>query len=77
MLKVATNYYKDLFKFEDRLDIKLKDDFFSKNEKAIVEENIMLESVFTEEELKEVVFGSFADGGPRPEGLPFMFYYTF
>jgi hypothetical protein len=77
MLKVATNYYKDLFKFEDRLDIKLKDDFFSKNEKAIVEENIMLESVFTEEELKEVVFGSFADGGPSPDGLSFMFYQTF
>jgi hypothetical protein len=77
MLKVATYYYKDIFKFDDRPDIKLKDDFFSKKEKVIAEENIMLGSVFTEEELKEVVFGSFADGGPRPDGLSFMFYQTF
>jgi hypothetical protein len=41
---------------------------------VIAEENIMLGSVFTEEELKEVVFGSFADEGPRSDGPSFMFY---
>jgi hypothetical protein len=28
MLKVATDYYKGLFKFEDRSEIRLQDNFF-------------------------------------------------
>jgi hypothetical protein len=34
MLKIATSYYKDLFKQESRPDIRLKPDFFSAEEKS-------------------------------------------
>jgi hypothetical protein len=74
MLKVATDYYKDLLKFENRPDIRLQENFFSDDEKVYVEENIMLGSAFTEEEVREAVFGSYADGAPGPNDLSFMFY---
>ena len=32
---------------------------------------------FSEEETKEAVFGSYADGAPSPDGLPFLFYQVF
>lgn len=34
----------------------------------------MLQSPFTEEEVKEAVFGSYSDGALGPAGLSFMFY---
>lgn len=33
----------------------------------------MLESPFTEE-VRKAIFGSYADGAPRPDGLPFLFF---
>jgi hypothetical protein len=72
MLKIATGYYKDLFKQESRPDIRLKTDFFSAEEKIREGENIMLESRFSEEEIKEAVFNSYADGAPGPDGLSFI-----
>jgi hypothetical protein len=77
MLKIATDYYKDLFKIETRPDIRLQDTFFSDKEKVSLEENIMLGSAFTKEEVKIAVFGSYADGAPGPDGLYFMFYQKF
>jgi hypothetical protein len=77
MFKVAINYCKDLFKFGNRPDIRLQDNFFSDDEKVYVEENIMLGSAFTEEEVREAVFGSYVDGAPGPDGLSFMFYQKF
>jgi hypothetical protein len=62
MLKVATDYYRDLFKQEARPAIRLQDTFFSEDEKVSLGENIMLGSAFTEEEDKIAVFGSYADG---------------
>jgi hypothetical protein len=77
MLKVATDYYKDLYKFENRSDIRLQDNFFSDDEIVSVEENIMLGRAFTEEKVREVVFGSYVDGAPGLDGLSFMFYQKF
>jgi mannosylglycoprotein endo-beta-mannosidase len=77
MLKIATNCYKDLFKYETRPDIRLEDTFFSENEKVSLEENIMLGSAFTEEQVNIGVFGSYVDGAPGPDGLSFMFYQKF
>jgi hypothetical protein len=37
----------------------------------------MLGSAFTDEEVRKVVFGSYADGAPSPDGLSFMFYQKF
>lgn len=37
----------------------------------------MLQAPFTEKEVKDAVFGSYADGAPGPDGLSFMFYQRF
>jgi hypothetical protein len=55
----------------------LKPDFFSDDEQIGPEENILLESKFFEEEIKEAVFSSYADGALGPDGLSFMFYQCF
>jgi hypothetical protein len=46
-------------------------------EKVTREENDKLDYRFTEEEITEAVFGSYADGAPRPNGLSFMFCQKF
>jgi hypothetical protein len=77
IIEVATQYYKDLFKFEPRLNMNILDSFFSKGEKLTPEESEILEDRFTEEEIKNVVFESYSDGALGPNGLSFMFYKTF
>jgi hypothetical protein len=72
MLGVAMDYYKNLFGFEDRPNIMLKSDFFFSKD-----ENDMLSRSFLEEEIREVVFSSYANGAPGPDGLSFMFYQSF
>jgi hypothetical protein len=77
MLKIATDYYKNLFSFESRLEIRLKPDFSSNDEKIRPDENTLLEGMFSEEEIREAMFSSYADGAPGPDGLSFMFYLCF
>jgi hypothetical protein len=74
MLQVATDFYKDLFKKEPCSGYSLKDDFFSPEEKITETQNKTLEAPFSEEEVKEAVFGSYLDGAPGPDGFPFLFY---
>jgi hypothetical protein len=31
----------------------------------------MLDADFTEQEVKDAIFGSYAEGAPRPDGFPF------
>jgi hypothetical protein len=33
----------------------------------------MLDADFTEQEVKDAVFGSYAEGAPGPDGFPFLF----
>jgi hypothetical protein len=40
-------------------------------------ENEMLEAPFTEEEVRQALFKSYADGSPSPDGIPFFFYQKF
>jgi hypothetical protein len=77
MIGIAVDYYKNLFGFEDRPDIRLKPDFFSEEEKVKVDENEILSRSFSEEEIREAVFSSYADGALGRDGLSFMFYQTF
>ena len=77
MLDFATNFYKNLFKKEEESEVTLQDDFFSANEKDTPGQNQLLDGPFTEEEVKNAVFGSYADGAPGPDGLPFLFYQNF
>ena len=77
MLVFATNFYKDLFGCEAPSGFRLQQDFFSEEERLSVDQNAILENPFTEEEIKEAVFGSYSDGAPEPDGLPFLFYQKF
>jgi hypothetical protein len=69
MIGIPMDYYKTLFGFEDRPNIRLKSNFFSEEEKVKVDENEMLSKSFSEEEIREAA--------PGPHGLSFMFYQTF
>jgi hypothetical protein len=77
IIKVATDYYMDLFRFESKPNINIDDNFFDDEEKMTVEENEGLEAIFTKEEVKIAVFGSYSDGAPSPDGLSFLFYQKF
>jgi hypothetical protein len=37
----------------------------------------MLTTPFFEEEIKEAIFSSYAEGAPGPDGLSFLFYQKF
>jgi hypothetical protein len=39
--------------------------------------NSELDKVFSEEEVKAAVFGSYAEGAPGPDGFSFLFYQKF
>jgi hypothetical protein len=77
MIKVATDFYKDPFRWEAKPDIHLSDDFFSHSEKINPTENESLEKRFIENDMREAVFGSYADRAPGPDGIPFVFYQKF
>jgi hypothetical protein len=77
IIKVATQYYKEIFKFEPRPQINISNNFFSEGGKVSEEENAVLEEEFTEEEIKKRVFESYPDGAPGPNGISFMFYQHF
>ena len=40
-------------------------------------ENELLEAPFTENEVREAVFSSYAEGAPSPDGFSFLFYQVF
>jgi hypothetical protein len=41
------------------------------------EHNNMLNADFTEQVIRDVVFGSYAEGAHGPDGFPFLFYQHF
>ena len=77
LLSLATYYYTRLFGYEEKLDVKLGDNFWSEEEMISMLENELLEAPFSEAEIKEAVFGSYSDGAPGPDGFSFMFYQHF
>lgn len=74
MIKIAVDFYKNLFAKENREDITLGQDFWQEREKVTQEENEFLSAPFREDEIKEAIFSSYAEGAPGPDGLPFLFY---
>ena len=40
MLQIATDYYKDLFRWEDRPDISLRHDFFRMSKKSVLQKTL-------------------------------------
>jgi hypothetical protein len=77
MIKLAVDYYKALFGFKEKISIDLAMDFWLENEKVTDEQNLMLDADFTEQEVKDAVFGSYAEGAPGPDGFSFLFYQHF
>jgi hypothetical protein len=77
MMKIAVDFYKNLFKQECRGDISLGESFWSEEEKVTTEENNILLAPFTEKEIKEAIDSCYAEGAPGPDGLPFLFYQKF
>jgi hypothetical protein len=77
MIKIAREFYKDLFSKEQREDIALDQSFWDNEDLITQEENDMLTAPFTEGEIKEVIFSCYAEGAPRPDGLSFLFYQKF
>jgi len=77
MLNHAMNFYKHLFGAEENLGVHLGENFWEEGDKVIDSENELLEAPFTEEEIKNVVFDSYAEGGPGPDGFSFLFYQSF
>jgi hypothetical protein len=51
----------------------MDDNFWEEDEKVTPEENEMLESTFSEEEIKRAIDGSYAEGAPGPDGFS-LFY---
>ena len=70
---MATSYYKILFCFENKHNICLGPSFWEEDELVTQEENDHLQKSFSEEEIKEAIFGSYAHGAPGPDGLSFLF----
>ena len=77
ILDVAVKFYKKLFGYQDKTDITLEDEFWGDDSKVTSAQNDILNTPFTEQEIKEAVFGSYAEGAPGPDGFPFLFYQQF
>jgi mannosylglycoprotein endo-beta-mannosidase len=77
ILNIAVDYYKSLFGAESRMDIDLSDNFWNPNELVSDVHNSNLDKEFSEKEIRDAIFGSYAEGAPGPDGFPFLFYQQF
>jgi hypothetical protein len=73
ILKIAANYYKELFGWEDRGNTSLDSHFLEASDRVSPRENAELTTPFSEQEIKRVIFDSYAEGAPGPNGLSFLF----
>jgi hypothetical protein len=77
MMRVALDFYKNLFAKDSDSSLKLDQDFWGEEDKVSSRENELLTTPFSENEIKEAVFCCYVEGGPGPDGLPFLFYQKF
>jgi hypothetical protein len=77
MSKHAVDFFNALFGKEDRVNIKMEENFWNVDELVTPEENEMLEASFAEEEIKQAIDSSYVEGAPGPDGFSFMFYQNF
>jgi hypothetical protein len=68
------DYYKNMFSWESRGAAALGEQFWDAEDLVTPKENRGLIAPFSEQEVKEAVFGSYAKGAPRLDGLLFLFY---
>jgi hypothetical protein len=77
MIDHAFGFYKELFGEEHRDNISLGEDFWEEHEKVTEEGKEILEADFSEQEIREVIFDSYADGALGLDDSSFMFYQNF
>jgi hypothetical protein len=77
MMKVARDFYKELFAKEPKEDITIGQSFWDEGDFISQEENDMLTAPFAEKEIKEGIFSCYAEGAPGLDGIPFLFYQKF
>lgn len=53
------------------------DNFWDEEDRASTAENELLEAPLTEEEIRNAIFDSYAEGPPGLDGFPFLFYQIF
>lgn len=70
-MKIAVDFYKELFSKEARGEVSLSDDFWEDRDRVTREENDMLTAPFSEEEIKKCHFQLLCRRGPRPRWAPF------
>lgn len=76
-MKVAVDFYKELFAAENRGNVKLGNNFWSPEDCISDEENELLQAPFAKSEIKEAIDSCYAEGAPGSDGLPFLFYQKF
>ena len=74
LLAHATSFYKELFGPARGNMFHLSADTWSEEEKLSEEDNILLTSEFTKEEVKRALFGMGCNRAPRPDNIPAEFY---
>ena len=62
MLNHVVDFYKHLFGAKENLGVHLGENFWEEGDKVTDSENELLEAPFTEEEIKNAVFDSYAEG---------------
>jgi hypothetical protein len=77
MMKIAVDFYKNLFKKEESGAVYLAEGFWGQGERVTQEENDLLSAPFFQEEIKTTIFSCYAEGAPGPDGIPFLFYQKF
>jgi hypothetical protein len=77
ILKVAANFYKNLFRNEGVGDFRLESNFWCLDDLVTPDESLALQAPFSEKEVKEAIFSRYAKGALGPDGLSFIFYQKF
>jgi hypothetical protein len=77
ILKIAADYYKDMFRWESRGSFSLESDFWGSKELVTIEQNADLEAPFSEEVIKATVFSCYPEGALGPDGLSFLYTTNF
>lgn len=68
----SVDFYKNLFGAEEHRGVHLGDNFWDEEDRASTAENELLEALLTEEEIRNAIFDSYAEGPPWPRWFSFL-----
>jgi hypothetical protein len=76
-MKVAIDFYKNLFAKEVDSGVKLVVNFWEEENKVTRRENDLLTAPFSKAKIKEGIFSCYAEGAHGSDGLTFLFFQKF